>query len=542
MSDTEQQFLDARQAFRNNLRAHNQTVADAFKEVALAHEQQSQHRADTNNPHGLTKADIGLPLVENRAPATEQDVIDLVNLDRMVTPATLKQLIQDPRMTAGAVMNAVRTPRAISPIGDAVITDTQSVTLVADEYRHMYSREIEGSVVRIPRHRREFEVYEVGTENTAPVWTGDDTEDSIVATFPMVRYRSYRWRCRDISIDGEESVWSALARFTAPSSAVVPPTLSFEGGINSVVKSPLVTTSVFATEGDSDIHTGTTWRLFNMNAQSPVWEVVSSTALTEIRIPGNYLFASNSYQMEVIHHTQGAGDATSGRVVFSTMERFPFTPGPLELFWGDETTGFYGEVPQAQFISGDQLFLETGLSAGNATPWASTTSWIKISLDGQVAYVPRYPLRYGIRETDLNALGLMGNGKEITLNNTVYRVRNLFGLKPGIQAADYDRLGNFPDADPVLTADSEWNRVISMILTWLQVGSDQTEIGLTGTYLHNHVAEVNLGDAGHSVVRGNGAAAVADSEALSYVNEVAPLAIDAAPHSVSWRPVVIAQV
>jgi len=96
MSETEQQFLDARQAFRDHLRGHNKSIADAFTEIALASEQQSQHRVNLDNPHGMTKADIGLGLVENRPPATEQDIIDLVNLGHMMTPATLKQLIRPP--------------------------------------------------------------------------------------------------------------------------------------------------------------------------------------------------------------------------------------------------------------------------------------------------------------------------------------------------------------------------------------------------------------------------------------------------------------
>jgi len=541
MSETEQQFLDARQAFRDHLRGHNKSIADAFTEIALASEQQSQHRVNLDNPHGMTKADIGLGLVENRAPATEQDIIDLVNLGRMMTPATLKQLIQDPRMTEGASQNSVRTPKSLSPVSDAVVISTLSVTMVADAYRNMYSRNIDGEVMRIPRDRREFELYDAAVEMNTPIWTGDINADQITAAITLARTAAYRWRCRDVSIDGEFSLWSALAQFIAPASQIITPTLTFQGGINSVVKNPLISTGAFATEGDADVHVTTTWRLFYMDASTPAWEVVSSTELEEIRIPGNYLFAQTSYQMEVIHTTQGAGEATSGRVTFTTMPRFPFVPGPVELYWGDETTGYYGEIPQSSFISGERLFLETGLSAGQSSPWALTTTWIKIHLDGRVAYVPRYPLRYGVSEDDLKAMGLMGNGKEITLNNTIYRVRSLFGLMPGIVADDYSRLGDTPNNDPTLTADSEWSRVMPMILTLLDVASNQAELGLTNTYRHNQAAEENLGTSGASVVRGQGATAAADSVALTYVSEITHAAIQTTPQSVSWRPVVIVQ-
>jgi hypothetical protein len=548
MSETPQDFLTARQTFRDHLRAYNDHMSGAFQEIALANEQQSRHRADQSNPHNVTKAQIGLGNVENRAPATEQDILDLTNPDRLITPATFKMLLTDPRVTSGALLNAVRTPRPMTPTEASTITSTDGVTLGADEYRHMYSREIDGTVMRIPRLNREFEIYSESSPEV-PVWTGEVTDgDSIEAVIPLLRQALYRWRCRDTSIDQEVSQWSPTSRFYAPYSVVITPTVNWSDGRYTTKKHSRITTSAFATEGDADVHQSTTWRLFALNAGAPLWEVTSTSDLTSIRLPGEHMYPGVTYQLEVIHHSVGAGDATTGRLTFKTADRFPFMPGPADLYYGDLTTGFYGEVSASEFISGDQLSVLTGFGGGQATPWSSTGAWVKVQLNGQVAYVARYPLRYGFMASDLEGLGLTGEGKEVTLQQTIYRVRSLFGLDPTttqpLTTATTQRLGQYPENDGVLTQNSEWGRVMAMVLTWLQVNGDAAEVGLTDTYRHNVVAEYPTTDANQPlVVRGGGQFPAGDSRALTYVNKQSDGSITpvTTPQHISWRPVLIAQ-
>lgn len=547
MSETTPNFVTARQSFRDHLRAHKETMASAFTEVTLANEQQALHRARLDNPHNVTKAQIGLPLLENRAPATLEDIVDLTHLDRLITPATFQALLNDPRITSGSLVNAVRTPRPVNPVDETMVDTTDTVTLIADEYRHMYSREIDGTVKRIPRLKREFELYQDGQLET-PIWSGETTtSDQITAPVTLTRRTLYRWRCRDHSIDQEVSRWSPLTRFFAPDSEVQVPTVIWEGGRYTTVQHPLITASSFTTEGDSDIHVSTTWALYAYNAAQPLWEYTSSTDLTQVRIPREYLFQGISYQLSVTYHSATAGDATTGRLTFRTMDRFPFTPGPVDLQWGDDSLGYYGEVPAGEFINGNQLSVRTGFGAGSATPWSDNGSWLKIRLNNKVAYVSRYPLRYGFRGSDLEGLGLTRDGKEITYHQTLFRVRSLFGLDPNtpdpLNEEVTQQLGTSPENDPTLTQNSEYSRVISMIMTWLQTAGDVTEIGLTASYRHTVVAEYPTTDpSAPLVVRGSGGYPVGDARALTYVNKYAdgsnsPLAT---PQSISWRPILIA--
>lgn len=540
MSEEENNFLQAREEFRTNLQAYGTVTAEGFKELALENERQAAHRANKDNPHNLTKASINLELLENRAPATLQDVIDLTNLDRMATPETLAALAQDPRMVSGAVVNAVRTPKPVSPISGEVVPQTNEVVLEADTYRHMYSRVIDGTNQRIPRETREFEIWSTDPQATDPLWTGSIDNDSITAPITLTRHETYRWHCRDKSIDGEYSQWSPLERFQAPGSEVVPPSVMVEGGTTEIRERPMLSSSAFTTNGDGDTHVSTTWRIYFFNAGAPLWEVTSTEDLTSIRVPKDVLYPGSSFQVEVIHTSASAGNASSGRLAFSTMAQFPLHPGPVDIVVGDETLGYYGEVLAEDFVSGDLVTTESGFGGGSASPWSSTTSWVKLSLDGNVVYLARYPIRYGFNLADIDSVGLTGAGKEITLKNTVFRIRNLGGLKP--VDPDLGRLGSSPGVDVGLTGGSEWDRVMNFMFTWLGAGNDTAAIGITDTYRHNVVAEQPSLDIDQPlIVRGGGQHPVGDSRRFTYVNKstdgsTVPYTV---PQWVSWRPMLV---
>lgn len=59
------------------------------------------HINDRNNPHGLTKDDLDLGLVQNYPIATDQECLDGAPGERLLTPAKLKLVFKGELMRKG---------------------------------------------------------------------------------------------------------------------------------------------------------------------------------------------------------------------------------------------------------------------------------------------------------------------------------------------------------------------------------------------------------------------------------------------------------
>lgn len=120
----------------------------------------------------------------------------------------------------------------------------------------------------------------------------------------------------------------------------------------------------------------------------------------------------------------------------------PPLPGPQTLMAGDLETGFYGEVPPADFISYGDLSTLVGLSRGTLHNDVESL-WLKFSMDGNPAYVAKQSIRYSISHSHLNAQDLVF-GRTVEIGDYQYIVRLMTGL-----------------VDPdTLTAGGEWNRLM----------------------------------------------------------------------------------
>jgi hypothetical protein len=75
------------------------------------------------------------------------------------------------------------------------------------------------------------------------------------------------------------------------------------------------------------------------------------------------------------------------------MMGFKVTQGE-PLLAGTYEHGYYGEVPAGEFITGDQLATQVGLTAGTA--FNSDADWLKFSLDNRTLYVAKKPFRYNL--------------------------------------------------------------------------------------------------------------------------------------------------
>jgi len=97
-----------------------------------------------------------------------------------------------------------------------------------------------------------------------------------------------------------------------------------------------------------------------------------------------------------------------------TIVDYSNAPGNKTLIAGTIEAGFLGFVPAVELITGDQLALDLGISAG--TSQFSDTPWIKYIWKGKICFTPLNTIRHSIPWDDIYKAGAVyGNGKVGTL-------------------------------------------------------------------------------------------------------------------------------
>lgn len=127
-------------------------------------------------------------------------------------------------------------------------------------------------------------------------------------------------------------------------------------------------------------------------------------------------------------------------------------PGPSELVAGTLEHGYYGEVPADEFINGNNLATQIGLTGGTA--FNSDAGWLKFSLDYKTLFVAKKPFRYNLSWNQINARGAVFGTAQVTINGKLYKVRLLKGRGDGLTTTVDDGF------DTKSTWGSEWNRLM----------------------------------------------------------------------------------
>lgn len=122
------------------------------------------------------------------------------------------------------------------------------------------------------------------------------------------------------------------------------------------------------------------------------------------------------------------------------------------LLAGTLDHGWYGEVTATDFISGDELAAEIGLTAGVSQH--SDAGWLKFAYEGKVLYVAKRPFRRKISWSSLSAVDVVFGNKKILLNGRLYAVRLLKGRGDNLSSGPLDGF------DVSITHGSEWNRLM----------------------------------------------------------------------------------
>lgn len=169
---------------------------------------------------------------------------------------------------------------------------------------------------------------------------------------------------------------------------------------------------------------------------------------------------------DVDPHNSSIVALRNGEWVAIEAEEIPIEngPGPQELQAGDLHIGYYGQVTDAELFTGDELAAAIGLSEGTSV--GDEIGWFKFAYKGKVLYIPKRPLRTGVRWQTLYALGCVygtNNGGPIDLDFTVNQltmvekngVTYIVRLPRGLNVSTPS--SNITGDDPPITHGSEWN-------------------------------------------------------------------------------------
>ncbi len=133
-------------------------------------------------------------------------------------------------------------------------------------------------------------------------------------------------------------------------------------------------------------------------------------------------------------------------------EKHP-VPGPTKLIGGNLPAGFYGEVPAKDFITGDELAQEIGLTKGVAVLPSSDEKWLKFSYLGKIEFVSKLPLRDEVSWNHLNEVNAVFGQRTIVIHEKTYKIRLMKGKTEGLQ----DDQSAF---EGKILHGSEWNKLM----------------------------------------------------------------------------------
>lgn len=130
-------------------------------------------------------------------------------------------------------------------------------------------------------------------------------------------------------------------------------------------------------------------------------------------------------------------------------------PGNRRLLAGNMQAGWFGEVPASDFITGDELALKVGISAG--TSQYSSEPWLKFAYKGNVYLVAKKPFRHTISWDQINAANCVYGDKILNIKNKDYKIMLMRGISEDVQPDPKKIIGEYGGA---VNHNSMWNKLM----------------------------------------------------------------------------------
>lgn len=264
------------------------------------------HKADKNNPHGVTAAIIDAytrsQAQQQSAQAAAAAVLDHAG---QIDPHSQYLTLQRGIKLINTMVGTVRQPRNVSPAAQATNVST-TPTLSANGYRSLYEVAQTGAQFQAS-NKQDFSqiLVDSGVLGAVSSWA---------VPSGLSANNAYFWRCRFRDADNVWSEYSEPTNFATGSVLISQPSItSPTPGQIGVPVTLTLTGSVFAMVGGVDTHASSDWevwtgaggsgtRVFNLSG--------SSAAKTQAAIPAGTLSPNTNYYARVRY--TGASSGTSG--------------------------------------------------------------------------------------------------------------------------------------------------------------------------------------------------------------------------------------
>lgn len=239
------------------------------------------HATNSNNPHGVTKAQIGLDNVDNTPDADKpvsaatQLALDAKQLT-LVSGTNLKTINGASLLGAGDVSIVGAKP---SLQGDPAPYVTQSKTYVITNYNSFSDYVVQAS------------------EGTASL-SGDTITFTAPATAGVVSLT--------LTVDDAPTVFDIAVQAAG---VATPTNTSPSAGATNIGAAPVLTSGAFATYGLADTHAASRWTVYQAGVQvhSSGW---TAGALTSYTVPTGVVAVSMAYTWTVEHRGAALGDSS----------------------------------------------------------------------------------------------------------------------------------------------------------------------------------------------------------------------------------------
>ena len=162
----------------------------------------------------------------------------------------------------------------------------------------------------------------------ANVWESlEDTTNKTSITVPDGTLQKGTAYTLSVTFHGTTSFDSspAVVEFTtsADFGTVNMPTLTVEGGPNTVYETPTLTGGAFSNTRDPDIHDMTDWEVLDATGATPIWQSLNDTSnKTTIRVQAGKLLNSTAYKARVRYHGAKYGWSQYTTVDFTTVAQY----------------------------------------------------------------------------------------------------------------------------------------------------------------------------------------------------------------------------
>ena len=168
----------------------------------------------------------------------------------------------------------------------------------------------------------------------ANVWESlEDTTNKTSITVPDGTLQKGTAYTLSVTFHGTTSFDSspAVVEFTtsADFGTVNTPTLTVEGGPNTVYETPTLTGGAFSNTRDPDTHDMTDWEVLDASGVTPIWQSLNDTSnKTTIRVQAGKLLNSTAYKARVRYHGAKYGWSAYTTVDFTTVAQYSVVNKP----------------------------------------------------------------------------------------------------------------------------------------------------------------------------------------------------------------------